>query len=112
MRENMTHLDEKLEIVKANEARVEEENARLIEQLKVSKENEAKARNASEAKAENSDSPTAGFTWKAILGGCVNSSDMDDWTLLLHNRNVWSGEPSDAYWYGLEGMHRRTSVGR
>jgi len=171
MRENMTNLDEKLEIVKANEARVEEENRRLIEQLnaskeneakarkswedekallieqlKISKENEAKARNASKAKA---DSPTAGFTWKAILGGCVNSSDMDDWTLLLHNRNSWIDkhrkqrkwwgdvysqknpfhaswegfkkgfvyqhslkEASDAYWYGLERMHRRTSVGR
>jgi len=148
--EENVRLTERLKASEGNEARVEEENARLIEQLKVSEENEAKARNAFEAKARNSISPTAGFTWKAILGGCVNSSDADDWTLLLHNRNIFKifskdrhsrnfwgrvydfypfhvlwkqykkgfvyqhslKEPSDAYWYGLERMHRRTSVGR
>jgi len=197
MRENMTNLDEKLEIVKANEASVEKENRRLIEQLKtlkenearveeqlrvskeneatarksweeeklllmeqlrVSKENEAEARNASKAGGGSSDTlsfetAAAGFTWKGILGGCVNSSDVDDWTLIMHNQNIWREqefygktgdvrkrwaeiydagafqngwqeykngfafqhsfeEPSEAYWYGLERMHRRTSVGR
>jgi len=48
MRENMINLDEKLEIVKANQARMEEENARLIEQLKASIANETKARKSSE----------------------------------------------------------------
>jgi len=168
MRENMINLDEKLEIVKANEARVEEENARLIEQLKkskeneallieqlrVSKENEAKARHTSKAEGGSSDEQSfataaAGFTWKGILGGCVNSSDVDDWTLLLHNQNLWDRTRSkeqkevwarvysmgpfqnnweeykngfeyqhslkglsDAYWYGLDRMHRQTSIGR
>jgi len=44
MRENMTNLDEKLEILKANEARQEKENAPLIEQLKSFLEKEASAK--------------------------------------------------------------------
>jgi len=74
---------------------------------------------------------TSGLTWSFILGSCIDSSDQDGW-ILLQQRNVpatsnndnifarmkWNNyrdgfeESGNAYWYGLQKMHEKTSSGR
>jgi len=147
--DNVTRLDNQLQIIKGNEERnraelkrsrnesklLKEENYRLKKESTAIKAENERLKMKLEATSHETGIPqgTNGLTWSFILRSCIDevASDQDGW-ILLQQRNIlatsnddnifarmkWNNyrdgfeESGNAYWYGLQKMHEKTSSGR
>jgi len=114
---------------------LKEENYRLKNENTAIKAENERLKMKLEATSHETGIPqgTNGLTWSFILRSCIDevASDQDGW-ILLQQRNIlatsnddnifarmkWNNyrdgfeESGNAYWYGLQKMHEKTSSGR